>query len=81
MVDASAISLCQVTAQQTAYHGKSCAKDQEDDAGRHGTPEVWDEEDENPRIHQDRQHNSQNFPHALPPTRYVTSPSGTVSPA
>jgi len=58
VVDASAVSLCQVTAQQSTHHGKPGTKDQEDDAGCYGAPEVWDKEDENSRIHQNGQHNS-----------------------
>ena len=56
--DPCTVALGQVTTKQSADYGGPGTKNHKRDPSRKATGEVGKQEDANPRIHQNRQHNS-----------------------
>jgi hypothetical protein len=56
MGDATAVTFGEVAAEYSKKNRGSGTDDHEKNAGRNSSREVWEQEDNNSRVHQNRQH-------------------------
>jgi hypothetical protein len=73
MRDSSAVAFCEVAAKYSKDHSSSGTDNHEENPGRNSSREIRKEEDNNSRVHQNRQYGSRHAP------RHVFTPRACVA--